>query len=46
LSSQAWSWISIIAMALASLSPDLHAWFRTTALGSTMRVAASVPKRR
>jgi branched-chain amino acid transport system permease protein len=38
------SWISIIAMALASLSLVFHAWFRTTALGRTMRVAAVSPE--
>ena len=38
------SWISILAMALAVLSLVFHAWFRTTALGRTMRVAAVSPE--
>jgi branched-chain amino acid transport system permease protein len=38
------SWISIFAMALATLSLVFHAWFRTTALGRTMRVAAVSPE--
>jgi branched-chain amino acid transport system permease protein len=38
------SWISLIAIALACLSLVFHAWFRTTALGRTMRVAAVSPE--
>ena len=38
------SWISILAVALAVLSLLFHAWFRSTALGRTMRVAAVSPE--
>lgn len=36
--------ISLVAMALACLSLVFHAWFRTTALGRRMRVAAVSPE--
>jgi branched-chain amino acid transport system permease protein len=38
------SWISILAVALAVLSLLFHSWFRSTALGRTMRVAAVSPE--
>jgi branched-chain amino acid transport system permease protein len=38
------NWISILAMALACLSLVFHAWFRTTALGRKLRVAAVSPE--
>lgn len=38
------SWLSFIVMALASLALIGHAWFRRTALGRRMRVAAHSPE--
>ena len=38
------NWIAVLAMALACLSLIFHAWFRTTALGRKMRVAAVSPE--
>jgi branched-chain amino acid transport system permease protein len=38
------SWIAIMSMVLAVISLLFHAWFRTTALGRTMRVAAVSPE--